>query len=158
MLIAGPAYKVWLPIADSVPSKCLPFMARLPSKWGQWALSGNAPPLCGLTGTALTASSVALKPSVAVTTKVVASALVFTPIYTMVFFTYSGFAGGRSVPECAEYVQKKFLPTYLTDCSVWPIIQTINFAMVPPHLRVLWINANNILWNTFLSHMAVREE
>lgn len=46
------------------------------------------------------------------------------------------------------------LQTYVADCVVWPPLQLINFTFVPLRLQVLYINACNLAWNTFLSMMA----
>ena len=37
---------------------------------------------------------------------------------------------------------------------MWPLLQMVNFTLVPQHLRVLYVNVCNIGWNTFLSTMA----
>jgi hypothetical protein len=56
--------------------------------------------------------------------------------------------------QCREEVSHKFVPTYATDCAVWPLLQMVNFTIVPQHLRVLYVNVANIAWNAFLSTMA----
>ncbi len=37
---------------------------------------------------------------------------------------------------------------------MWPLLQMVNFTIVPQHLRVLYVNVCNIGWNSFLSTMA----
>jgi len=53
-----------------------------------------------------------------------------------------------------RHTKKVYWPTYLADWLVWPPLQLINFSLVPLRYQVLYVNACNLLWNTFLSFMA----
>jgi hypothetical protein len=86
--------------------------------------------------------------------KILADQFVFSSLYTAYFFYGIGLVGGKTMEECNDDMRHKFIPTYATDCAVWPLLQMINFTLVPQHLRVLYVNVCNIAWNAFLSTMA----
>lgn len=56
--------------------------------------------------------------------------------------------------ESYHSAKDKFLVTYLLDCAVWPLLQTINFTFVPLKAQVLFVSMANLGWNTVLSLMA----
>ena len=39
----------------------------------------------------------------------------------------------------------------LMNWRIWPLANAINFALVPPPLRVLFSNVISVGWNAFLS-------
>jgi len=47
-----------------------------------------------------------------------------------------------------------YLETYIIDCVVWPPLQLINFTFIPLRYQVLYVNACNLAWNTYLSLMS----
>lgn len=61
---------------------------------------------------------------------------------------------GTAFKHAWEHTKKIYVPTYIADCIVWPPLQLVNFTFVPLNYQVLYVNACNLLWNTFLSFMA----
>lgn len=53
-------------------------------------------------------------------------------------------------------MEKEFLPTMMTSVCVWVPTQTINFALVPPFLRPLFLNVAFVLWTAHLSYRGHR--
>eukprot|EP00092_Neocalanus_flemingeri_P098730 GFUD01125902.1.p1 GENE.GFUD01125902.1~~GFUD01125902.1.p1 ORF type:complete len:185 (+),score=47.59 GFUD01125902.1:118-672(+) len=49
-------------------------------------------------------------------------------------------------------LQDKFLQVYLCDWILWPPAQMLNFTLVPPRFRVLFVNVTNLAWSTILSY------
>lgn len=105
--------------------------------------------------------------------QILADQLVFSSIYTGVFFIASGMTNGyvtnisnklygidnyksskELYKESETLLKSQFKPTYIADCIVWPPLQYINFSYVPLKFRVLFVNICNLGWNTFLSFMA----
>jgi hypothetical protein len=41
-------------------------------------------------------------------------------------------------------VESKLKPTLLANWTVWPLAHVINFALVPPAQRILYINVVNV--------------
>jgi hypothetical protein len=52
------------------------------------------------------------------------------------------------------HLKDVYVQTWLADCAVWPPLQLVNFTFVPLRYQVLYVNACNLGWNTFLSFMA----
>jgi len=58
------------------------------------------------------------------------------------------------VKHAWDHTKQVYIPTYVADWVVWPPLQLVNFTFVPLRYQVLYVNACNLLWNTFLSFMA----
>jgi hypothetical protein len=50
----------------------------------------------------------------------------------------------RSVGGVVSTVKSKLKPTLLANWTVWPLAHVINFALVPPAQRILYINVVNV--------------
>ncbi|RCK67766.1 Protein SYM1 [Candida viswanathii] len=48
--------------------------------------------------------------------------------------------------------EEKWWGTVRTNWMVWPVVQFVNFHVLPAHLRLLLINFVSVGWNTFLSY------
>ncbi|XP_012264038.2 mpv17-like protein [Athalia rosae] len=59
----------------------------------------------------------------------------------------------KPVDECIKEVKEKFLPTYKTGIFVWPILQTINFTVIPERNRVVYVSICSLMWTSFLAYM-----
>ncbi|XP_057308888.1 PXMP2/4 family protein 4-like [Hydractinia symbiolongicarpus] len=52
-----------------------------------------------------------------------------------------------------DELKRKLLPTYVTACMFWPAAQVINFAFVPPVLRVVYMSGASFIWLICLSYI-----
>ncbi|KAJ3694552.1 hypothetical protein LUZ60_010032 [Juncus effusus] len=86
-----------------------------------------------------------------VATKVAADGLLFGPLDLLVFFSYLGFASGRSVEQVKQDVKRDFLPALVLGGTVWPVVQVANFRFVPVRFQLLYVNLFCLLDSTFLS-------
>lgn len=88
----------------------------------------------------------------------------------------------KPVEECINEVKQKFWPTYKamrisfnrfytvlinrvyltnvfhilffqTAICVWPILQTINFTLIPERNRVVYVSVCSLMWTSFLAYM-----
>ena len=48
-------------------------------------------------------------------------------------------------------VKETLAPTLITNYKVWPLVQVLNFAIVPVKLQVLFVNCVAVWWNFVLS-------
>ncbi|XP_055522529.1 mpv17-like protein [Wyeomyia smithii] len=82
-------------------------------------------------------------------------------------FSYGPFAGTsfffgmsllerKTIGEAVQEVKTKFPDTYKVGICVWPVIQTINFSLIPEHNRVPFVSICSLLWTTFLAYMKQR--
>ncbi|KZS01642.1 Uncharacterized protein APZ42_001636 [Daphnia magna] len=62
---------------------------------------------------------------------------------------------GKSSKDAWQEVQNKFLPTWKMGVKFWPIVQTLNFALVPEKNRVVFVGLASFVWTTYLSFMEI---
>ena len=74
----------------------------------------------------------------------------FTPPVLVLFFGIMGYLEYRNWKQAQNEVIVKFPPVYLADCAFWIPVQAVNFAYVPPTLRVLYIGVMSFIWLNFL--------
>ncbi|XP_024516284.1 protein SYM1 isoform X5 [Selaginella moellendorffii] len=84
-------------------------------------------------------------------TKLAADALIFGPIHLVAFFTYSGLAAGKSWEVVRQELGRDFIPAFLTEGAVWPVVQVVNFRFVPVQHQLLYVNFFCLLDSAFLS-------
>lgn len=72
--------------------------------------------------------------------------LVGVPLY----FTALSIMEGKSFHETKENLQRTWWPTLKANWAVWPAFQFLNFAFIPPHLRLLGVNITGLGWNCFI--------
>lgn len=77
--------------------------------------------------------------------------MLFAPPCLALFFTLSSLLQGHSV---VHKLEEDFLPTMVSNYTLWVPAQVINFRFVPVPLRVLWANAVGFFWSIYLSHAA----
>jgi hypothetical protein len=56
--------------------------------------------------------------------------------------------------DTVAHTRDVYVTTYIVDCVVWPPLQLINFTFVPLRYQVLYVNACNLGWNSYLSLMS----
>ncbi|XP_015885230.1 uncharacterized protein LOC107420712 [Ziziphus jujuba] len=93
-----------------------------------------------------------------VATKVAVDGFLFGPLDLLVFFTYMGFSTGKSVPQIKEDVKRDFLPAFLLEGGVWPVLQVVNFRFVPVRYQLLYVNFFCILDSCLLSWIEQQED
>lgn len=47
----------------------------------------------------------------------------------------------------------KVFPIFQVAALVWPVLQTINFSLIPEGNRVVFVSICSVLWTTFLAYM-----
>mmetsp|Transcript_11397 Transcript_11397/g.41712 ORF Transcript_11397/g.41712 Transcript_11397/m.41712 type:complete len:212 (-) Transcript_11397:297-932(-) len=76
------------------------------------------------------------------------------PFYLTCFFPFLAALEGRTPAGCLEKLESNIWPTFCMGSAFWPATNIINFALVPPSGRVLYVNAAGLLWNSYLSWQA----
>jgi protein Mpv17 len=80
----------------------------------------------------------------AVFSKVALDQVLMAPCMTSMFFASMALLEGSRGSSVANTVKSKLKPTLLANWTVWPIAHVINFALVPPAQRILYINVINV--------------
>ncbi|KAL3645906.1 hypothetical protein CASFOL_011086 [Castilleja foliolosa] len=93
-----------------------------------------------------------------VAAKVAADGIIFGPVDLLVFFTYMGFASGKSPTQVKEDVKRDFLPALILEGAVWPAVQVANFRFVPVRYQLLYVNFFCLLDSCFLSWIEQQED
>eukprot|EP00250_Pteridium_aquilinum_P009665 c18840_g1_i1 orf=222-881(-) len=86
-----------------------------------------------------------------IATKVLADGFIFGPIHLLAFFSFMSLASGGTVLKLKEDLKRDFLPAFMLEGSMWPIVQVANFRFVPVQHQLLFVNAFCILDSAFLS-------
>lgn len=98
----------------------------------------------------------------AAVTKAILTSLIANPIMNGVFFTYStalehlimpaGPGERTSVVEAVKaQLREKYVRTLQVSAMVWIPVNTTNFALVPPHMRVVVAQTCAVVWAAYLS-------
>ncbi|XP_014598369.1 PREDICTED: mpv17-like protein isoform X2 [Polistes canadensis] len=90
-------------------------------------------------------------------TKALVEQVTYTPTAMCCFFFGMNLLEQKSISECIEEVKQKFWPTYKIGVCVWPILQTINFVLIPEHNRIVYVSICSLMWTSFLAYMKALE-
>jgi len=74
--------------------------------------------------------------------------------YTPSFFLYTDIMQGATLEQAAHHLQDDWALVVQSCMAVWLPLQLINFTVVPPARRVVFINAVNVVWNVVIDHLA----
>ncbi|KAF4266166.1 Protein required for ethanol metabolism [Aspergillus fumigatus] len=80
--------------------------------------------------------------------RVVADQGLFTPTHLTCFLTSMAIMEGT---DPIEKWRTSFLPSYKANLTIWPLVQGVNFSIVPLEYRVLVVNVVSLGWNCILS-------
>ena len=67
----------------------------------------------------------------------------------MTMFDHGGHSEAHT--EAWANMYNNFWPVYKMDLMIWPFIQLINFAFVPPHLQASVVALCSVGWGGYLS-------
>lgn len=86
-------------------------------------------------------------------TKALVEQVTYGPAAMCCFFFGINLLEFKSISECTEQVREKFWPTYKVGVCVWPVLQTINFVLIPERNRVVYVSVCSLMWTSFLAYM-----
>ncbi|CAH3916642.1 unnamed protein product [Pieris brassicae] len=84
----------------------------------------------------------------AVLTKVASDQFLMTPVLLAGFYILLGFLEGKE--DVLEELKQKYWKTFIANQAFWIPGQIINFAFVPPNLRVVYVASASFLWINIL--------
>eukprot|EP01111_Echinosteliopsis_oligospora_P002279 TRINITY_DN1333_c0_g1_i1.p1 TRINITY_DN1333_c0_g1~~TRINITY_DN1333_c0_g1_i1.p1 ORF type:complete len:185 (-),score=39.67 TRINITY_DN1333_c0_g1_i1:51-605(-) len=88
--------------------------------------------------------------------KIAADQLLFTPLSLGAFLTLLPVLEGKNTEQVKDRIKSDYKPILLTNWSVWPFVQFVNFKYIPVDQRVLFVTILGIFWNAYLSYMGNR--
>jgi len=90
-------------------------------------------------------------PTKALIYRVYLDQLVLSPVAVVYFYSCMTLLEGKGVHDATERVKTAYIPTLLRNWSVFVPTQIVNFALVPGHLRFVFMGTVSLFWNTYLS-------
>lgn len=94
--------------------------------------------------------------------------VVIFPPYLILLFTYMGLwqtitnnnkdSKNNNALFLWNYVWNRVPDAFGGGCVFWPVVNSINFALVPSHLRVVYVAAVGSIWNVFLSWLTAHKD
>jgi len=84
-------------------------------------------------------------PFVLIGAKVFADSIVFGPLHLGAYFTCMTLMEGGSSRDVQDKMEKDFLPTFAVELTMWPLVQAINFALVPVRYQLLAVNCATVV-------------
>ncbi len=88
-----------------------------------------------------------------VLTKIAGDTFLFGPIALWTFFASVSLMEGMEWIDVKSKLYREFIPTYLIDYSMWPIVQGINFACIPVRHQLMFVNTACYFDDIFLSYI-----
>lgn len=83
---------------------------------------------------------------------------IFSPVAVAAFFGSMSLLEGNGVGEAANRISHAYVPTLLRNWAVYIPAQVINFSIVPPHLRFVFVGVVSLFWNTYLSSINASQQ
>ncbi|GFS35408.1 peroxisomal membrane 22 kDa (Mpv17/PMP22) family protein [Actinidia rufa] len=93
-----------------------------------------------------------------VASKVALGGIIFGPLDLLVFFSYMGFSTGKSAAQVKEDVKRDFVPAFILEEGIWPILQVANFRYIPVRYQLLYVNFFCLLDSCFLSWVEQQQD
>lgn len=77
--------------------------------------------------------------------------LVFAPVGIATFFTVMTIAEGGGRRAVSHKLRDMYLPTLKANFMVWPLVQIINFRIMPIQFQLPFVSTVGIAWTAYLS-------
>lgn len=85
-----------------------------------------------------------------VLTKVAMDQLLFAPTFLAIFIVSFNALKGTDWLFIKKELSNKYLDILTVNYTIWPLIQMVNFFVVPLKHQVLFVQSIAVLWNTYL--------
>lgn len=94
-----------------------------------------------------------------IATKVLIDTAVLGPFYVAAFFAWGcALIDGSGLPEFKRKMAVDFVPTLAAEVTIWPVVQAVNFSVVPLKHQLLVVNTMTILDACFMSWARNQED
>ncbi|PSS20071.1 hypothetical protein M430DRAFT_119463 [Amorphotheca resinae ATCC 22711] len=77
--------------------------------------------------------------------------LIFAPVGIAVFFTAMTIAEGGGRRAISHKLRDMYVPTLKANFMVWPLVQIINFRLMPIQFQLPFVSTVGIAWTAYLS-------
>ncbi|CAD6565068.1 MAG: hypothetical protein TREMPRED_000794 [Tremellales sp. Tagirdzhanova-0007] len=90
--------------------------------------------------------------------RVLADQAVMAPIGLVLFVGSMGIMEGKGPTEIKAKFSDMYFPALLANWKVWPLLQTVNFKLVPLPYRVPFQSTCGIAWTLYLSLLNAKDD
>lgn len=84
--------------------------------------------------------------------------LIFAPLGLVCFFTFMTVAEGGGRRAISRKFQDVYIPTLKANFLLWPMVQILNFRMMPIQFQIPFVSSVGIAWTAYLSLTNSAEE
>jgi protein Mpv17 len=88
-----------------------------------------------------------------IVTKVLGDTFLFGPAALWSFFASVSYMEGMEWNDIRNKLYREFVPTYIIDYSMWPIVQGTNFRYIPVRHQLMFVNTACYFDDIFLSYV-----
>ncbi|XP_029670930.1 protein Mpv17 isoform X2 [Formica exsecta] len=84
--------------------------------------------------------------------KVACDQLLFAPTFIAVLLVTIGICQGKDIEKIKIKVRDEYNNILINNYKLWPMVQLINFSIVPLHYQVLVVQLVALFWNSYISY------
>ncbi|KAF9429192.1 hypothetical protein BGZ76_001682 [Entomortierella beljakovae] len=81
----------------------------------------------------------------------VADQVIFAPVGLAMVFSGLTVLEGGGIQDIKDKLNNAYVPTLMANYMVWPLVQLVNFGVMPLQLRLPFVSVVGIAWNAYLS-------
>ncbi|KAI9010459.1 hypothetical protein CLU79DRAFT_839594 [Phycomyces nitens] len=139
------------------PSRTLRFavynfsVAPLVGKWFMFLDKFFPMPVLAASASKAVQKTIGRQKDIAALKRMVTDQVLFAPAGLTMFFTIMGFIETKKWEGVQEKFRDAFLPALAMNYKVWPVVQLINFKVMPLQYRLPFVSSLGIIWNAYLS-------
>ncbi|XKL68551.1 hypothetical protein PGB90_004042 [Kerria lacca] len=83
--------------------------------------------------------------------------LIYSPFAICSFFFIITLMEGGSIEDGMKELNKKLIPTWKISAIIWPVIQSINYTIIPEKNRVPFVGLCSLAWTAFLTFIKYQD-
>ncbi|XP_020299403.1 protein Mpv17 isoform X2 [Pseudomyrmex gracilis] len=84
--------------------------------------------------------------------KVVCDQLLFAPTFLAVLLVIIGLSQGKDIERLKIKMSNEYNDILINNYKLWPMVQLVNFSLVPLHYQALVVQSVALLWNSYISY------
>ncbi|VDN08279.1 unnamed protein product [Thelazia callipaeda] len=78
--------------------------------------------------------------------------IIMAPLLTFTFITTIHLLEGRKPGKAVEISRQQIGPILINNYKIWPLVQILNFYLIPLQYRVIMVQLIGVFWNAYISY------
>lgn len=87
------------------------------------------------------------------TMRTIITCCILTPVISVYFFSMQSILSGHNLASTWEHLQQTLPRSWESAFKYWPVVNAINFSVVPTQYRGIFQALAGLLWQTYLAWM-----